>query len=521
MITIKIYNDFCYISGQINPEIIEACTLTQNYWYKRKFLLKDFADSKYHINHLKHDFRYKKLIEEAELQNKQYAIPLSSKIKHKTALNIVYINFPEQKKKIYFDYRNNSFPTGWLFSRVLATCKKNNIKYLLEDKREKIVPNPITVMLPHSLRDYQLEAYFAAIEKERGILSIATGAGKTLISAKILSYYGASSLYLVPSLNLVYQTHDVLKKIFGEDIVGFVGDGDFNPKLFTVATQQTIWSRVDSKEVLELFDNTKILILDEAHKVEKTKANLDRLGNTWYLIALKCYNARIRIALTATPGKSGAYGRLLLEAVTGKIIYELGSSELIKREYLAKPIIHIYTIPLETKFGNWQTAYKHNIFYNDDRNNLIVKQALKLARSGKRVLIVTDRIEHHGQVLLEKFSKHSEPVKSLYGTDKSKIRLDVLEDFKQGKIKILISTLIKEGVDLPEMDAIILANAGKGGVGGRKTIQTIGRCLRKTEEKNQAVIIDFYDDDGGTLTRHSKERLKIYQSEPEFDIQIH
>ena len=107
---------------------------------------------------------------------------------------------------------------------------------------------------------------------------------------------------------------------------------------------------------------------------------------------------------------------------------------------------------------------------------------------------------------------------SLYGTDKSDIRLDVLQRFREGELKILLSTLIKEGVDLPEMDAIILANAGKGGVGGRKTVQTIGRCLRLTEKKNTAIIIDFFDDDGGVLAKHSEERMKVYKSEPEFEI---
>jgi len=518
MITIKIYNDYCYFSGTVHPNIIDACTLTQQFWYKKKFLLKESASSKYHIDRYRNDFRYTRLIQEAEYQNKGYAIPLQTKVKYKESDNIFLVNFPETKKRIYFNIKNNSFPTGWLFSKVIKVCKELKLPYVIDDCRNKLNLKPILAELPHTLRDYQLEAYKVAVKKERGILALATGSGKSLMAAKILSYYGLNSLYIVPSLNLVYQTHKVLADIFGEESVGFIGDGEYNPKLFTVATQQTLWSRKDKQEVKDLLYSTEVLVLDEAHKVEKVKGKSNRLGNTWYEIAMQCCSARVRLALTATPGKANSYSRLLLEAVTGKIIYELGSSALIKQDYLAKPYIYIYTIPLNTKFKNWQAAYKYNIFHNDIRNNLIVEKANELASKGKRVLVVVDRIAHHGKVLMEKFGDTN--IESLYGSDKSEIRLDVLDRFKKGKTLILLSTLIKEGVDLPEMDAIILANAGKGGEHGRKTIQTIGRCLRKADGKDKAIIIDFYDADGSTLERHSNERLKIYKSEPEFEIQV-
>ena len=512
---IKIYNDYSYLSGYAHPAIIEACTLIQHYWYKRKYILKDTANYKYHIDNYRKDFRLTRLVQAAESANKQYAVPLRKSVTYRNSINIITVNFPDQKKKIYFNSSNGSFPTGWLFSKVVPVLKEKNILYKLEDYRGTITSSPLNAVFPFELRDYQIEAYQRVINKERGILDLPTGSGKSAIAAKILSHYGLPTLYIVPSLNLIYQTAEVFSGIFGEEYIGFRGDGKSKEGLIVVATQQTLWSRKDTKDITDLFSRTKVLILDEAHKVEKTEARSKSLGNTWYQIAMRCFNARIRVAMSATPGKEGSFGRMLLEAVTGKEIYKLLTSDLIKQDYLSKPTFYIYTIPIKSKIKNWQSAYTLNICKNKARNRKIVSHAKRLAKKGKSVLIVVDRIERHGQVLMEMLGDAAE---SLYGKDKSDIRLDVLQRFKAGKLKILLSTLIKEGVDLPEMDAIIMANAGAGGVNGRKTVQTIGRCLRKTAEKNQAIIIDFFDDDGGILKRHSEARMSIYKSEPEFEV---
>ena len=94
-------------------------------------------------------------------------------------------------------------------------------------------------------------------------------------------------------------------------------------------------------------------------------------------------------------------------------------------------------------------------------------------------------------------------------------RKQILEDFGNKKIKILISTVVNEGVNIPSMDVIIMAGGGKS---NKQTVQRVGRALRKAEGKSEAVIIDFMDADGGMLQRHSKARLKTYRKESEFEI---
>jgi superfamily II DNA or RNA helicase len=81
------------------------------------------------------------------------------------------------------------------------------------------------------------------------------------------------------------------------------------------------------------------------------------------------------------------------------------------------------------------------------------------------------------------------------------------------------STIFDEGIDVRPLDALILAGAGKSPT---RALQRIGRVIRKYtypdgREKTNAYVYDFWDH-LPYLTDHALERLKMYQSEPEFVI---
>ena len=96
----------------------------------------------------------------------------------------------------------------------------------------------------------------------------------------------------------------------------------------------------------------------------------------------------------------------------------------------------------------------------------------------------------------------------LIGESKKKIRQDVLYNFRSGKQKILISTLLNEGFDFRGLDVVILA-AGKKS--NKLIAQRVGRALRTEAGKKEAIIVDFYDDDNGYLVKHSKQRIEVYK----------
>jgi len=81
---------------------------------------------------------------------------------------------------------------------------------------------------------------------------------------------------------------------------------------------------------------------------------------------------------------------------------------------------------------------------------------------------------------------------------------------------VLLSTsVLDEGVDISNIDTLILAAGGKS---MRQVIQRIGRALRKKKNKeNKATIFDFEDNENQALRKHTKERLASYK-EQEFEV---
>ncbi len=148
----------------------------------------------------------------------------------------------------------------------------------------------------------------------------------------------------------------------------------------------------------------------------------------------------------------------------------------------------------------YKELYEEIIMENEERNKAIVETAYKLAKQGHRVLIDVKRIEH-GKILVEMLKQRG--INAEFLSSKSPNRWEILEKFKNGEIKVLVSTLLKEGVDIPEISAIILAGGGKSDI---MTIQTIGRALRP-KGGSGAVIVDVKDEDPLLFT-HFIERQK-------------
>ena len=86
---------------------------------------------------------------------------------------------------------------------------------------------------------------------------------------------------------------------------------------------------------------------------------------------------------------------------------------------------------------------------------------------------------------------------------------DTMEGFESGKFRILIGTShIYEGADIPNLDVIILSSVGKS---LRKYIQGVGRGLRRSKTGKFAHIVDFTDHYDAVLSKHSRDRLQMFQ----------
>ena len=156
----------------------------------------------------------------------------------------------------------------------------------------------------------------------------------------------------------------------------------------------------------------------------------------------------------------------------------------------------------------WPEVYDNAIVLNTIRNERIVDE---LIACPKPAIVMCTRLAH-AKVLRNMLFRRGFSLPAVQcGDTKNKERTRVIADLQSGKEKAIIATTIyDEGVDVPNLRTIIMAGAGKSRVA---LLQRLGRGLRRSAGKDEALVIDFDDKTGVVLKRHSKARRKVWEAE--------
>ena len=333
----------------------------------------------------------------------------------------------------------------------------------------------------------QQEAVDAAIGAGFGTICMPTGTGKTVVAMAIMNVLKVKTVIVVHRKELVKQWAIALRETLGYD-PGIVGSGKETWKDITIVMVQSMQRK---KSIPKEFD---LLILDESHHTPARSA---------YQLAMKC-NATFRYGLSATPTRTDG-AELKMFAAVGEIIYKSKPESAIKKGRIVRPEFRfIETIHPRNVFQGmpFHEAYTLGITTNEDRNNKIVSQANMLLQEGHTVYIHVEEVAHGKWI-----AGHIPEAGFVCGEDKKKIRDKLIDDFSEGKTKILVSTLLGEGVNIPSITAIIMAGGKKSESG---CIQKIGRALRTLPGKEKAIVVDFKDK-GAYLYDHWQERYSAYK----------
>jgi len=393
-----------------------------------------------------------------------------------------------EKPESLYDPYEKTFPVGVL-PRVKKFLNSKGYRVRVKDERQvRGIKLNSTWNENYVMRRYQKRAVKKALREKMGVLALPVGSGKTIVGLRIIHELDLSALVVVHTKELLYQWADKVREVLGVE-PGIVGDNKWEEGAITIAMIQTLLSRGADK----LQNDYAIVMFDECHRTSAAEK--------FYQLGLSLPQV-YRFGLSATPWRRIRGEEIKIEAVVGPTIFEVRADDLIREKFLAKPRFEIitYESSMPSFSERYKELYEDLIMNNDERNRAIVKKAVELAKKGHRVLIDVKRIEH-GKILKEMLER--EGIKAEFLSSKSPNRWEILEAFKSGEIPVLISTLLKEGVDIPEISAIILAGGGKSDI---MTIQTIGRALRQ-KERMKAVIVDVQDDDPLLFT-HFIERQK-------------
>lgn len=437
--------------------------------------------------------------------------------------------------KFLFVKQTQTFPTG-LIRLVEEVLIQDDIEYQIIDLRSPVPLGPELPLFGDTFRDYQDEAVSRAVSRQRGIIKIATGGGKTNVIAGIISKTNVRTLILTHKVDLLHQLRKSLVRNLQQP-VGIIGDGQCEIEKFTVATIQTLAAvyanpkkksktkkkrkTVDTSDaedtdfvlpkkdqICNFIDAAQAIITDECHHVP---------SESFWDIHRRAKNAYYKIGLSASPWREDN-ADMLIEAAHARQLIDVPASLLIQRGYLTPPIVYLYKFR-HAKKGRAGTKYPiiydEEVVNHDERNQAIVQLALQAASAGKTVLIAVSKIEH-GK-LLETMLQMVEPnALFVYGDSDSDERQTVLKELNERRRQIVIcTTIFGEGVDVPNLDVLINAKAAASSV---DAFQLIGRVLRKTNQKSMAYAIDIFDESCKFLSAHSNARLRIYQTEPKYTI---
>jgi len=418
-------------------------------------------------------------------------------------------------RKRLFNKRTGAFPTG-LVATVGEVCDDMGYEVEIVDHRPvPTVGNRTFDIQGVSMTGnyaYQLSACKAMVDQKQGIVKVATNGGKTEIACAVTNYLGLKTLFVVTSRELLYQARERFKTRLGltDKEIGIVGDGHWSPgSLVTIATVGTLESRIDTQECQDLVQNTEVLFLDECHHVG---------SETWYTVSVLC-PAFYRFGLSGTPLDRTDGANLRLIAATGSVIFEVNNKELVELGISAKAeiIFDQITQPILKKNIRYPTAYKQGVSENPELLERVVEWTQVFKQQGLGTLILVEEIAQ-GNLLDNMLWTQTNgvfiPHQFIYGEEDTDVRQKALKDFASGNLPVLIaSTILDEGVDVPTIDALILAGSRKSRI---RTMQRLGRGLRG----KKLIVVEFANYCHKYLTKHSLKRLEDYKAEDCFGIHM-
>lgn len=462
---IIIKNNFCFLEGNTSSFLLEGIDRATKFDLPNKFRIQKAIQER---NDGRRPANYNDIgtIHLFHKTHKMFSLGLLNKI-----------------KKLLEDYCNHI---------------GKNLKLEIVDLREREVLNKKLGIMPEKLitdkelRDYQIEAIEAYIHSGGlGYIEAATGSGKTMLTAEIIRILDTPTLWIIDKKELLYQTKKEFEKFLGIEI-GVIGDGEYNPKDITIATIQTLNSKLS--ELKEYLHGINFAIVDEGHHAS---------AESYQKVFKELRNTKYRLGTTGTAKRDDGTAPIMFSLI-GDIIYKISAEELIAKGYLIKPNVVFYEVHGNGKAFEYHDDYKISVSENPYRN-ILIKKILR-ENEGKKILIIAKLVEGHGEVLKELLK-----VPYIHGSLDSETRKKYMEDFKSQSSGVLMATasIASEGLDIPDLDIIINASANKSDV---KSIQALGRILRKIEGKSTAKYIDFIDT-GKHTKGHSEGRMEALEKE--------
>lgn len=391
------------------------------------------------------------------------------------------------------------------YAEIVLDLHRRKVPYL--DEARKYVALDRVHALDRTPRDYQVEAVELWRKSgRRGVVVLPTGAGKSLVAELCIADANRSALIVAPTLDLVGQWYDALKRAFG-DPVGVLGGGLHELRDLTVSTYDSAHLHID-----KYGDRFGLIVFDEVH----------HLPGASYAMAAEMCLAPFRLGLTATLERTDGWhdriGTLVGPVVARREITDLAGEFLAPYRteclevHLSAEDREAYELARMTyrgfceeqgirtgAVGGWHAFLRVAARSRAGRQAFLAwresRRLLEGAPAKLRRLEELIRLHADGRIIV--FTNDNATVYDIsrrllvpaitHETGMAERRA-ILAGFKDGTLPIVVtSRVLNEGVDLPSADVAIVLS-GTSTV--REHVQRLGRILRPSEGK-QAVLYEL------------------------------
>lgn len=414
-------------------------------------------------------------------------------------------------------YEDDAYIVLPKFTAGTTLSINNNIVEFTISKM-KYKDKEINIEFTGKMRDYQMKIINSVLDKFQqnldkklpmgGIISLGCGGGKTVLAIYLAHVLQLKTLILVHKEFLMDQWIERIKSFTNASI------GTIRSKTVDV-NKDIIIGMVQSISMIdydpEIFSDFGLVIYDEVH----------HLGSKVFSNCLMKTSAQYTIGLSATPERSDGMITIVKQFI-GDILYKMVQKKKYKTH--VKKLYFNSTSDLFKEKKRWFQGMprpSHNVMTNniiqiETRNNLIINIIDRLKTMGRKILILSTRIEH-----LETLKKGVDEIikndneEHIYNTyfyvGKTKKGQKKMAE-TDGDIIFGTKQLAEEGLDIPHLNTIILATPEKND----KTLsQIIGRIMRKDEinEMNDLPLVIDISDELSIYKTFSKKRDFFYKKQ--------
>jgi superfamily II DNA or RNA helicase len=367
------------------------------------------------------------------------------------------------------------------------------------------------------LRDYQDDAVSELWSdlrgKQRALLILATGLGKTVVGGEIIGRFLRANperdvLVVAHTKDLVNQLERALWRHLPKGVKTQVLTGDDKPRDLHGVTCATVASALDA--VLNGW-RPGLVMVDETHHVGED-GQFDRL--------LTELADEFQFGVTATPWRADQYD---IEQRFGAASYKLGIEEGMKRGYLAVVDYRLFVDNIDWDVVRQASENQYSLkelnskLFLVQRDDAVIDALSDAWRNvaDPRGIVFCQTIQHceHMEKLVRRRPEWRN-ASAIHANMPKRERQQRLLDFRSGRIPLLIAVdILNEGVDVPDVNILAFARVTHS---RRIFVQQLGRGLRLRAGKDKVVALDFVSD-----IRRVAALLNIRrQLDPDGDVEV-